>query len=355
MVALHLDVETRSVVDLRQTGAYVYAEDPSTDVWCVAYAFGDEPIELRLPGQPCPPRIAEHVENDGLIYCHNAQFERLIWRHVLGPKHGWPVPDLRQFRCTLAMAYAMALPGSLDGAAAALQLSVQKDMVAHRTMLQLSKPRRIEDGKPVWWDLPEKLERLYGYCINDVEVERALEKRLLALRPLELEIWFLDQEINDRGVYIDAKLCHAAKGIVKEAIERLNAELREITGGAVLAVSNVNQLTGWLDANGVPAKSLAKDQLEELLALDLPSHCRRALEIRREGAKTSTAKIDKMLKMRCADGRMRGNLQYHGAGTGRWAARGAQLQNLPRPVSKNVDELIAAIETGSLDWLEMVA
>src|SRR3546814_5773499 len=74
-----------------------------------------------------------------------------------------------------------------------------------------------------------------------------------------------------------------------------------------------------------------------LIRDDLPEPARRALELRQEAAKTSTAKIEAMLSRRSADGRMRGSLQYHGAGTGRWPGRGAQLPNLPRSSTEKHD------------------
>src|SRR3546814_8188462 len=64
-----------------------------------------------------------------------------------------------------------------------------------------------------------------------------------------------------------------------------------------------------------------------------------------------------MLSRRSADGRMRGSLQYHGAGTGRWAGRGAQLQNLPRSSTENHDEILAmvdALSTGDADLVGML-
>mgnify|MGYP000314115480 CR=1 FL=1 len=38
---LHIDFETRSVVDLKKSGVYVYAEHPLTSVTCAAYAFDE--------------------------------------------------------------------------------------------------------------------------------------------------------------------------------------------------------------------------------------------------------------------------------------------------------------------------
>jgi len=43
---LYLDLETRSDVDLIFHGLRRYAEDPGTEVICMAYAFDDGPIEF---------------------------------------------------------------------------------------------------------------------------------------------------------------------------------------------------------------------------------------------------------------------------------------------------------------------
>ena len=38
---IFLDFETRSRCDLRSRGVYNYAQDPSTEVSCMSYAFDD--------------------------------------------------------------------------------------------------------------------------------------------------------------------------------------------------------------------------------------------------------------------------------------------------------------------------
>lgn len=329
---LHLDYETRSTCDLKKLGAHIYAKDPTTDVWCAAYAFGDDPVEVWTPGMPCPPAVIDHVLAGGRIAAWNAQFERLITREITGPRYGWPVPDLEQYECTMAKSYALAMPGSLDEAGRVLQLDFQKDDEGHRLMLRMARPRRIEkDGTLVWWTDPEKVERLLAYCKRDVETERAADKKLLPLRHTEQRIYHLDQVINDRGVVIDRKLCQQAQQIVAKAKVRLDGLMSNLTGGAVGTCTSAAQLTAWLCSQGVETDSVAKPAVIELLERDLPDLPRRALELRQEAAKSSVAKIDVMLARSAFDGYMRGNLQYHGAGTGRWAARGAQLQNLPRP------------------------
>jgi DNA polymerase len=336
---LHLDGETRATVELRDTNAYVYFEDPNTDVWCVAGAFDGEEPELWQPGDLVPERWRAHIESGGICAAFNAAFEILLFRHILGPRYGWPVPALHNWRCTMVKAMAMALPGKLEQVAPALGLDIVKDSVGSRLMLQMSKPRRPrKNEKPglYWWSDGDKIARLGAYCLQDVRTEMAVDQRVLPLSASEQALWFLDQEINARGVFIDKNLCHAAKRLVACTEERLDAELAKLTDFAVTGVSNNGQLTAWLRSKGLDIPGVAKDVIEGLLIRDdLDPVVRRVVEIRQEGGKTSVAKIDAMLARRQKDGRMRGNLQFHGAATGRWAGRGAQLQNLPRPSNED--------------------
>ena len=87
---LHIDFETRSTVELKKTGVYVYAEHPTTDLWCACFAFDDGEIQTWRPGDPVPWNIFEHVISGGEVYAHNAAFERVIWHHILVPRYGWP-------------------------------------------------------------------------------------------------------------------------------------------------------------------------------------------------------------------------------------------------------------------------
>lgn len=356
---LHIDFETRSTVDLRKTGVYVYAADPSTDVWCAAYAFDDDPVQLWLPGQECPPSIIECVMQNWTITSHNAAFERIIWRDVLGPRYGWPVPKLTQWHCTMAMALAMALPGSLENAAAAVGLEARKDMDGHATMMRMAKPRRPRKGENpngvYWFDDEERKQKLYEYCRNDVAVERELEKRLLPLRPSEQRLWWLDQVINDRGVHVDTALCEAALKIVDQAAEWLDHEMTQVTRGAVGACTNVGEITAWLRENGCPeVDSIAKGEIDALLARrDLSPAVRRVLELRKEAAKASVAKIDALLRGKSADHRARGLCQYHAASTGRWGGRRFQPQNIKRPDLEDVDGAIEAVATGDANYVQM--
>jgi DNA polymerase bacteriophage-type len=355
----HIDFETRSAVDLKKTGAYAYMADPTTDVWCAAYAIGDGPIETWLPGQPCPGELEEHILLGGTIVAHNAAFERQVFRYIMGPRYDWPVPAVEQWRCTMATAYALALPGSLENAAAAAGLSSAKDMAGHRLMMQMARPRKVnDDGTIVWWDDPDKLARLVEYCRTDVEVERALEKRLRPLSESELALWHLDQRINDRGVLVDEPLANAAKRIVAQAQKNLDRQMRELTSHVVTACSNRNQIVTWVRGQGVECDSLAKAAMETLLEQDdvaLPPHVRNVLLVRQESAKASVAKIDALLNGKSPeDDRAKGLLQFHAASTGRWGGRRFQPQNIKRPDEGDIDTLIDVVAEGDHDYLAML-
>lgn len=377
---LHIDGESRSAADLKKTGTHRYWEDRSTDLWCVAYAFDQEEPKLWFPGDPVPRKIEWHIEDGGPVYAWNVAFERCMWKARLGPKYGWPVPKERQFNCTMSEALIMNLPGALDKAGPAIGSAITKDKDGHRLMLQMSKPRKLRKNEPCpkcgdrlrecfcgpyWHEDPEKLRRLAEYCKQDVRTEQAIADFVLPMSASEKRIFHLDARINERGVFIDKDLCIASQKIVDKTVAKIDAQIQRITLGEVEGVNKTSQLVKWLQSMGVETTSVAKDILEDLLIRDdLPTDARRVLELRQEGSKTSTAKIASMLTRRQKDGRMRGNLQYYGASaTGRWAARGTQLQNLTRPkilkgkgaeFDKVINEALLSITYGSVTLLEMM-
>lgn len=358
MNALSIDFETRSMIDLRRTGVYPYAEHPSTDLWCMAYAFGDEEPALWLPGQPLPQRIVDHIAAGGELRAWNAQFERVMWNTVGVRKHGFPVAPLEQFVDTAAEAAAMALPRTLAQAAQVLGVRAQKDDAGHRLMLQMCRPRSVNaKGVPAWWDVPEKVARLGIYCLQDVRTERDVAKVLRRLGPTERAVYLLDQRYNDRGVLLDSELALAARSLAEIELDRQNALVYEATDGRVESVTRVARLKEWLGERGLEAPSLNKAALRELLTEDLPSDVQAALMARAEAAKASVAKIDAMLRCRSADGRMRGMLLYHGAGTGRWSGRLVQPQNFPRPELQDdqIEPTIQAVLDGAPQSLATIS
>lgn len=334
-----IDFETKSLVDLRKTGLAVYAAHPSTDINCMAFAVDEDEILLWLPGMPFPIDLLIALTDGAEIHAHNAAFEFAIWNQIGIRKYGWPELPLNQVYCNMTMATAMGLPASLEMLAKALNLKVQKDMAGSRVMLQLAKPRKkFANGAVLWWEKtehPDKYKAMYEYCKQDVEVERASSKYLKPLSPKERQVWLLDQKINLRGIRVDLAAVQLAEKIIESEIARLDGEMFTLTKGEVNTCSSITQLADYLTANGVEADSVDKASVTEMLAQkDLPPHCRKALELRQEAAKSSTAKLKAMQSRASADGRIRNTLQYYAAHTGRWGGRGIQLQNLPRPKLK---------------------
>jgi DNA polymerase len=188
----------------------------------------------------------------------------------------------------------------------------------------------------------------------------------------ERDVWLLDQKINMRGLQVDLQFVAKAALIVGELNQRLNAEVKRITGEWATATSQVKKLQIWMACEGFPVESLRKDVVTEMLTKrDLDHSVRELLELRQEGAKSSVSKLNALLNSTCADGRARDNLMYHAASTGRWGGKGFQPQNLPRlvkqivPYLKNAidiisdgcttDEFIAAVKKWELDHNEKAA
>lgn len=389
-----IDFETRSAADLKKTDAHRYFEDPTADVLCAAYAFDDGPVHTWRIGLPCPDDLRAHIAQGGKLAAWNAAFEFWAFTVVLGPRHGWPVPRIDQMIDTMAQAAAMSIPQSLDGAAKAMGLEQQKDKDGMRLIRKFSMPRKatLKDQKVwhsymelagrnpalakknanadgvctpldyasgIYWnepkDHPEDFNAFVRYCAQDVEVERALRKLLVPLSEAEQKVWEFTLTMNDRGAHIDRRLVEALLDVTEQAKEVLDRRMARATGFEITACSQVAALTNWLKMQGVPADKLNKNAIEDLLATDLPEAAREAVEIRKEAAKTSTAKLVAMQNTMGKDNRVRGLHLYHGAGTGRWSGRLVQTQNMPRGTGtvKEPEEAVDDFLLGNASWIDL--
>lgn len=353
MKTLSIDFETRATVNLKKTGVYPYAEHPHTDIWCMAWAFDDDEPVIWTPGMELPREIVDHIIADGEIRAWNAQFERVIWKHIMVPRYGAPVVKLEQWVCTMAEANAMSLPGSLDQAAIALGLKERKDTEGYGLMMRMTKPRSLQaDGTPIWWDVEDRKQRLYAYCKQDVIVERAAKKCLHRLPPRERDAYLLVQEANDYGIALDLPLIDAAQALVDEGIARANATLAELTGGEVTKVTQTQQIKNWM---GTPEQSLAKAAVADLLeSSDLDPQIRQVLGVRAEAGLASVKKLKAMKHYACADGRARGLIFYHGATTGRETAKGIQPHNFARGHVTDVESFIPDVLANRYDVINML-
>ena len=374
---LYWDCETRSTVNLKTAGVYVYASDPTTSVTVARLALGDEePVEWR-PGQELPARFAAAFRDHHVrIIAHNAGFERAILREILHPRHGWPDVPLWRWGCTMARARIQALPGSLDKAANALGLDVRKDGAGHNLMMRMCKPRAVaEDGTLTWWDDEDRMGRLSDYCAMDTKVERALDWALQDYSQSEKDVWDQTEVMNDRGVRFDLSFVAVARQVASDTRDLLDREMDVITKGRVVRASMVQELKRWLVARGVdltppPMVGVGAedegeaDDVEEEAETKLPDmrtrdvirlladprvgpYEKKALRVRLEAGKISVRKLD-AITLRCdACGVVRGLLGYHGANTGRYISHGVQIQNFPRQVVANWDEARDTLDYGA--------
>jgi DNA polymerase len=179
-----------------------------------------------------------------------------------------------------------------------------------------------------------ELAELYAYCKQDVAVETALDKALPPLSDFERRVWELDQEINVRGIPVDVDAIHAACELLRQAERVLCAEINALTGGAVDSPTKRDALLKWILSQGVAMDGLTADEVDEQLDSNPPPppQVRRALEIRKALSSTSTKKVWAFANRVTAAGRIHGSLVYGGADrTLRWAGRGIQPHNFPRP------------------------
>jgi DNA polymerase len=176
----------------------------------------------------------------------------------------------------------------------------------------------------------------------------------------EKELWDLDQEINDRGFYVDTEFATAAVELLRADKVKMDAEISTLTKGAVTAATQRDKfLLHLLMEHGVMLESLRADELENMLEEDwLPAEVKTLIKLRITAAMNSTSKYTRLLNMVGPDARMRGTLQFAGASrTARWGGRGYQPQNLRRPNMKawEIELCIAAIRAGDPDGVTLFA
>lgn len=344
---LVLDVETRSCVSLKKAGAYRYAIDKSTQVLVASYAIDAGPIKRWRPyeGEPVPRDLSEHVILGKRVVAHGP-FERIIWNHTIARDYPLLPPlAIEQMSDLMIRAFACNLPGSLEQLAVVLGLP-KKDMSGHSLMMKITKPRKVlADGTVIWWDDPADLIALEDYCDQDVNVERHTNMVLPELTPDELELWHIDQRINDRGIPHDMDFVQRAIQLVDYAKERANEEIANLTNGAVNKATEVGKIVAWLQSRNIGATSLRKGDRQRLMDIAEAlgdDDASDVIEVRATTGKTSVAKYRAIAGSVGPDGRGRGWLQFGGAQqTMRWAGRVVQPQNYVRVADDEEGKLVA--------------
>jgi DNA polymerase len=321
MTVYSIDFETRSRADLRAVGLDIYANDPSTDILCIAWGTSPENVKVGT----YPHDLLKHVREGGKIQAWNAMFEYAIWNCVCVPQYRWPELKLEQVIDSMAIAAANNIPQGLDDAGTFMDSTHKKDPIGAKLIQKLCKPNR----KGEFENDAELMKQLFEYCRKDVLAEMSIVSNLRGLSAAEQQVWELTQRINLRGVPVDPKELQNAVKAVQSAQNALDEETVALTG---CKPSERAKLLAWLNDRGAKLDDLTEKTVSaKLVTTNLDPAVKRALQLRQEGSQTSVAKYAKMLEIQ-RDGKIRNTLVYHGASTGRWASRGGlNLQNIARP------------------------
>lgn len=357
MRTLVCDIETYSSADLKKTGAVKYAEAPDFEILLMSYAFDDEPVRVwDFTQNGTPSWLAETLTDPEVLkVAWNMAFERSCFNAALGI---YTPPE--QWRDAMTIAAMNGLPMSLESAGAALRIEQQKLTTGKALINYFCKPCKptIANGgrtRNLPEHAPEKWQDFKTYCGVDTEAERAIYKRLLRfpVPDWERKLEAIDARVNERGVLVDTELAEAAVYIDDKLREKHTDELRKLTH--LDNPNSVAQLKDWLEGVGVVCESLNKATVADLRKTLPDPTTRRVLELRQLLGKTSTKKYEAMLDAVCKDNRVRGLLQYYGAGrTGRWAGRRVQLQNLAQNHLADIGLVRELVRDRDLETLEIL-
>jgi DNA polymerase len=348
-MTLWVDFETRSACDLKVAGVYNYAQDPSTEVLCMSYAFGDDEVTTWLPLQPFPEAVKNYK---GVIYAHNAAFERLIFWYVLQQNYA-----LEQFYCTAAQARANCAPGSLEDVGRFAGASMKKDHRGAQLIRLLCIPPFKKD--------PALMAEMVAYCEQDVRAMRSISKALRPLSADELADYHVNERINDRGVLVDVPLCNAAIKFASDELVEIEQIVAEVTEGEITSVRSPKMRQWVIDRVGPQALKLMESYKDgekkysidktvraNLLAMEnpdeIPPAVAEVIQCADDLWASSVAKFSRLASLAdVEDHRVRGAFVFAGgSATGRASSYGAQVHNFTRKCAKSPEDVRVAMVRG---------
>lgn len=336
MSRLYLDLETYCETPI-SSGSWKYSE--AVEIMLFAYAFDDKPVKLwdLTTGAAMPSELKKALHDPAVtVVGHNiGGFDRIMIEKALNIF----IPPER-IHDTMVRAFSHGFPGGLDLLCDILQppITKAKDKDGKKLIRLFCQPRpanqklrrATKETHPLEW------EKFRQYAMLDIEAMRFMDAKL----PLwnytgyEYKLWCRDQRINMRGCKIDTDLANAALRAVERKQKQLAAKTDDATFGIVKSATQRDELLRYIiQAYGIDLPDMQSSTLERRIEdPNLPVELKELMWTRLQTASTSTSKYQKFLKLVSSDGRYRGALQFSGAPrTKRWAARGVQLQNLPRP------------------------
>ena len=377
METISIDIETYSGNDLNKCGVYKYVQHPDFDILLFGYAVdgGEVHVVDLAAGEEIPDEILAALSDEDVTkWAFNSNFERVClseWLRRNHPEHftSYSVEgdsvgeylDPRGWKCSMIWSAYMGLPLSLAGVGAVLGLEEQKlkegkDLI--RYFCVPCKPTKSNGGRTrnLPEHDPEKWELFKFYNRRDVEVEQSIQKKLhnFTVPDSVWEEFWLDQEINDRGILLDFMLVKNAIALDEISKDKLSDAMKDLT--ELKNPNSVAQMKQWLSDQGVEAESLGKKDVAKMIAdEDIDEDVTEALRLRQQLAKSSVKKYQAMQTAVCNDGRARGMFQFYGANrSGRWAGRIIQLQNLPQNHMDDLEQARGLVRNGDYEALAML-
>lgn len=365
-----IDLETRSACELRDTGGHVYAKHPTTRLLTAAWRV-DGQYHVWLPGQDEVPEAQKKLHLDGvtvhtgpqvpppsalprdrLWVGHNCWgFDEHVWRAL-----GYPEP--KKWWDTQALAAACGLPQGLQQIGKRLW-GEGKYAEGSRAMKAASKCKGLADCDAQ--NVPLGTTVLVArYNVQDVRLTGDLWDVLdaqLHLTPFERRVQAVHRAINNRGCRIDTGLLSALYTLSNAAVDDAVARISDLTGGLFSSIGDLRKRTAilaWVKDKGYDlGESLRKEIVNRWVeaaeggeiepdeddpdadgvvgrATNLTLICE-VLTLRQAAMRITNAKLESAGQRVDSLGVIRGLFAYWAAGPGRWAGRGVQVQNLPRP------------------------
>ena len=385
-----MDLETYSPEPLNN-GSHRYAEKAEVLLW--AYADGDGDIKVwdvangclhwqdeltglweeQYIGKPFPPQSLTEILHDpeAAVWFHNGgMFDFVVLQHAM--PHLLKMVDISRWRDTMVQAFSHALPGALEKLGEVLNLHEDHRKIADgKKLVRLFCMPQNEDFAKKYGTIraskathPAEWQRFVQYAGGDITTMREARRRMPSwnFKDKQLTLWHTDLKINNRGFAVDLELAKHAVSVAAVIQDRLSQRISKGTEGVVGSATQRDAMLDFLQPLcaefGVDLPNLQADTLERRLEdPDLPDYIKDLLRIRLEASMNSVSKFKTLLKRVSSDGRLRGSMQFRGAGrTGRWAHRGFQPGNLPRATLSHelIEFAIECIKVDDVDAMDLV-
>lgn len=347
------DLETRSVVDLKKSGARRYAADRTTAITVAVWSFRD----VRKSACPLYPQLGTHTIADlyadifecircgGLFKAHNANFDVNV---LLGQNPFLAIP-VRHVDCTMGRAQALAYPGGLDEVCKVFGLP-GKDPEGHAAVMKTCKP----DKHGRFCEDYETYVTLVAYAKQDLDCLINIDERLPQIQPAERRVFERTWRRNEIGLPVDTHLATAIALRRQEIEEETSRQLVDLTNGSVTKLSQRARILDWANSGNRAAglESTKKYIVDEKLQdQNLHPDVRTVLELLKSEGGSAPLKAQTLLD-RHVNGWYKDGTRYFGARSGRGTSEGVNVFNIARPSGKfdgkegrpSIDQVI--------DWLK---